>query len=180
MNLCWQKILVMPVLTFFFCTSFSYIQDILKWTLANKSIHNIISENFLQRKGPIECGWGYDNQNAFKKFLNRPEFSLFCFAQPLLFVKLTEYLKWSHHFEIKFIANPPKYTQLLRWPSLYTDEGFFSALDVSRVALATRRPTSVFRSTTTQHIDVLYFSVIEIEIEIQISKSERSSGWAIN
>ena len=83
MNLCWRKILVMPVFTFSFCTSFSYIQDILKWTLANKSIHNIISENFLQRKGPIECGWGYDNQNAFKKFLNRPEFSLFCFAHPL-------------------------------------------------------------------------------------------------
>ena len=83
MNLCWRKILVSPVFTFFFCRSFSYIQDILKWTLANKSIHNIISENFLQRKGPIECGWGYDNQNAFKKFLNRPEFSLFCFAHPL-------------------------------------------------------------------------------------------------
>ena len=83
MNLCWRKILVSPVFTFFFCRSFSYIQDILKWTLANKSIHNIISENFLQRKGPIECGWGYDNQNAFKKFLNRPEFSLFCFDHPL-------------------------------------------------------------------------------------------------
>ena len=89
MNLCWRKILVSPVFTFFFCRSFSYIQVILKWTLANKSIHNIISENFLQRKGPIECGWGYDNQNAFKKFLNRPEFSLFCFAHPLsLFLSL--------------------------------------------------------------------------------------------
>ena len=83
MNLCWRKILVSPVFTFFFCRSFSYIQVILKWTLANKSIHIIISENFLQRKGPIECGWGYDNQNAFKKFLNRPEFSLFCFDHPL-------------------------------------------------------------------------------------------------
>ena len=90
MNLCWRKILVMPVFTFSFCTSFSYIQDILKWTLANKSIHNIISENFLQRKGPIECGWGYDNQNAFKKFLNRPEFSLFCFDHPLALTRVMQ------------------------------------------------------------------------------------------
>ena len=62
---------------------FQIIQDILKWTLPKeKSIQNIFSEKFLQRKR-TNWTWEYGNQNPFNKFLNRPEFSLFCFAQPL-------------------------------------------------------------------------------------------------
>ena len=63
---------------------FQIIQDILKWTLPKeKSIQNIFSEKFLQRKR-TNWTWEYGNQNPFNKFLNRPEFSLFCFAQPLI------------------------------------------------------------------------------------------------
>ena len=48
----------------------------------NRSIQNIFSEKFLQRK-KTNWTWRYGNQNSFNKFLNRPKFSLFCFAQPL-------------------------------------------------------------------------------------------------
>ena len=53
----------------------------------NKSIQNIFSEKFLQRKRTTWT-WGYGNQNSFNKFLNRPEFSLFCFAQPLMVCRI--------------------------------------------------------------------------------------------
>ena len=36
-------------------------------------------KNFYREKGPIE-----HEDMAFNKFLNRPEFSFFCFAQPLM------------------------------------------------------------------------------------------------